>query len=383
MTAKLALEDGTIFTGRPLGAHGTTRGEVVFHTGLTGYQEILTDPSYCGQIVVMTFPLIGNYGLNPHDVESDRPRLAGFVVREPARRPSNPRATEDLETYLKRHGIIAIAGIDTRGLTRRVRDHGAMRGVISTEISDELELIALARTAPPMVGANLAAEVMRIDACGWEQPLLDGPTLVEPAGDIHVVVLDCGVKHNILRHLRSQGCRVTVVPGRFTAGQILALEPDGIVVGNGPGDPSAVQDVVRELGRLIGRVPVFGICLGHQLLSLALGARTYKLKFGHHGANQPVRNELTGRVEITSQNHGFAVEADSLRACGAQVTHVNLNDHSVEGFLHPDKQVLGIQYHPEASPGPHDAHYLFERFCTALRQRRRLDEILREPAAAR
>ncbi len=376
MTAKLALEDGAIFTGRALGARGTACGEVVFHTGLTGYQEILTDPSYCGQIVVMTFPLIGNYGLNPQDVESERPRLAGFVVREPARRPSNPRATEDLETYLKRHGIVGIAGIDTRALTRRVRDHGAMRGVISTEIADERELVERARTAPPMVGANLAAEVMRIDACGWEEPLLDGPTLVEPVGDTHVVVLDCGVKHNILRHLRSQGCKVTVVPGRFTAGRILALEPDGIVVGNGPGDPAAVEDVVRELGRLIGRVPVFGICLGHQLLALALGAKTYKLKFGHHGANQPVRNELTRRVEITSQNHGFAVDADSLRACGAQITHVNLNDQSVEGFLHPDKQVLGIQYHPEASPGPHDASYLFERFCAAIRCRQRLDETL-------
>ncbi len=350
----LALEDGSVFTGEAFGATGTSVGEVVFNTALTGYQEILTDPSYCGQIVTMTAPLIGNYGVNVDDVESTKTYLAGFVVREPARRVSNYRSTGDLASYLKAAGVIGISGIDTRALTRRLRVHGAMRGVISTEIRDPAELVATARKSQSMAGRDLVAEVAPKAERAWNERK-------SPAR--RVVAIDCGIKHNILRLLDGMGAAVTVMPPTASAEAILERQPNGILVGNGPGDPAAVTQTIKMLQGVIGRAPVFGICLGHQLLSLALGAETYKLKFGHHGANHPVLRVETGRVEITSQNHGFAVDEKSLEKVGGRVTHVNLYDRSLEGFAHDDKQVFAVQYHPESAPGPHDSTYLFEQFA--------------------
>jgi len=367
MIARLALEDGALFFGVACGAPGTRTGEVVFNTALTGYQEVFTDPSYCGQIVTMTFPLQGNYGVNPADFESTRLHLAGVVVKELPRRPSNYRATQSMSEFLTSHGIIGLAGVDTRALTRRIRTHGALRGVITTEIEDPLELLRLARAAPPMEGNNLVRAVAPTSLGSWSEPLA-GSTTGSPdrhANGGHIVAIDCGIKHNILRHLASGGCRVTTVPPTATAAQIRDLRPDGVLIGNGPGDPAAVTDTVSTLRALLGHVPMFGVCLGHQMLALALGAQTYKLKFGHHGINVPVRNMLSGRVEITSQNHGFAVEQASLERVGGTVTHLNLNDGSLEGFVHPDCRVLAVQFHPEASPGPHDAAYLFRRFTNA------------------
>lgn len=375
MICKLALEDGTVFTGTSFGAEGTRTGEVVFNTALTGYQEIFTDPSYCGQIVVMTFPLIGNYGVNPEDFESLQPHLTGFVVKEVCNRPSNYRATQALAGFLKDYGIPGLANIDTRALTRRLRVHGALRGVISTEIMDEVKLVQAAARAESMVGANLVDCVAPRELRSWSEPLWTPPgdTKHRPETKCHIVAIDCGIKSNILRYLAEQGGRVTVVPADATAAQIRELKPDGLLVGNGPGDPAAVTKTIATLRELAGKVPMFGICLGHQMLALALGAKTYKLKFGHHGANQPVRNEITGRVEITSQNHGFAVDIESLRKVGGTVTHVNLNDGSLEGFLHKQKQILCVQFHPEAAPGPHDAGYLFERFVAAVAAGRSID----------
>jgi len=378
MIAKLALEDGTVFTGTACGATGTSTGEVVFNTAMTGYQEIFTDPSYCGQIVTMTFPLQGNYGVNATDFESIRPRLSGVVLKELPRRPSNYRADRTLPEFLAAHGIVGLADIDTRALTRRIRSQGALRGVISTEIHDDLDLVRRASTAALMTGANLVDRIAPCESGRWVEPLWrrserEALGLPEASAEprcarpsCHIVVIDCGVKHNILRHLVENGARVTTVPYSASAARIHELQPDGLLVGNGPGDPAAVSDTIATLRKLIGRFPIFGICLGHQLLALALDAKTYKLSFGHHGANLPVLDRFTGRVEITSQNHGFAVDADSLVRVGGTVTHLNLNDGSLEGFVHEDKRLLAIQFHPEASPGPHDAGHLFERFVQRL-----------------
>ncbi len=390
MICKLALEDGTVFTGVSIGAPGTRTGEVVFNTAMTGYQEIFTDPSYCEQIVTMTFPLIGNYGVNAEDFESARPHLTGFVVKELPLRPSNHRATASVEDFLKEHGIIGLSGIDTRALTRRTRVHGALRGAISTEISDDIELLTRAGSAPVMEGANLVDRVSPARIETWSQrsllfPLGKGDdrwsagwhasAAADPCGSqayangCHLVAIDCGIKHNILRHLAQTGCRVTVAPAKASAAQIRDLCPDALVVGNGPGDPAAVGETIQLLRELQGTLPILGICLGHQMLALALGAKTYKLRFGHHGANVPVLNTCADRVEITSQNHGFAVDRESLERAGGTVTHVNLNDGSVEGFLHADHQALAVQFHPEASPGPHDAGYLFHRFAEAVKSK--------------
>lgn len=354
---RLALADGTVFVGQSVGAPGTVVGEVIFNTGMCGYQEILTDPSYCGQIVVMTSPQIGNYGVNEEDVEADRPWVEGFVMRELSPRVSNWRATGALGAYLAEHGIVAMSGVDTRAITRRIRLAGAMPAVMSTEIADEAELASRAASAAGMSGQNLVSRVTCREVAEYA-----------PEGEARyrVVVIDCGMKRNIVRCLVARGCRVTVVPAGTSAGAVLGYGPDGVVVSNGPGDPEPVRETVAVLERLIGQVPLMGICLGHQLLALALGGRTYKLPFGHHGVNHPVLNVATGRVEITSQNHGFAVDTDSVRRLGLEVTHVNLNDGTLEGFAHTVEPVLAVQYHPEAAPGPHDAQYLFDCFLRMM-----------------
>ena len=366
--AKLALEDGTVFTGQGFGAVGTKAGEVVFNTSMTGYQEILTDPSYSGQIVTMTYPLIGNYGVTDEDTESVRPQVEGFIVKELSPIVSNFRATQSLEDYLAKWGVVAIDGIDTRALTRRLRVVGVMRGVLSSEILDDAELVDRAKAIPSMAGADLV-RVVKPDAAydwanGFQSPFALAPR--NRKARFHVVALDCGIKQNILRNLVEAGCRVTVLPPDTPAEKILAGKPDGIFLSNGPGDPAPVTYTIDAIRGLIGKVPIFGICLGCQLLGLALGATTYKLKFGHRGGNQPVLNQTTGRVEITSQNHGFAVDRESLAKAGGIVTHVNLNDQTVEGFVHRTLPVFAVQYHPEASPGPHDAAYLFDCFVREM-----------------
>jgi len=369
--AKLALEDGTVFTGTAFGAEGEVDGEVCFNTSMTGYQEILTDPSYRGQIVTMTYPEIGNYGVNSEDVESRRPFLAGFIVRERSRRASNFRAEGELDEYLRRWGIVGLEGIDTRALVRRLRIHGAMKGVLSTEDLDDQNLVAKAKASPGLVGRDLVREVVPEKPVCWNEPLSRWTRLVprdfSPPGEDapHVVALDFGMKWNIARHLFDMGCRVTILPGMATAEEVLEQKPDGVFLSNGPGDPEPVSYAQQTIRSLLGKVPIFGICLGHQLLSLACGARTYKLKFGHRGANQPVLNYATGRVEITTQNHGFAVDADSLPD-ELEVTHINLNDQTVEGVRHRHLPAFSVQYHPEASAGPHDSHYLFAQFRQML-----------------
>ncbi len=371
---KLALADGWVFTGEAFGAPGAAGGEVVFNTSMTGYQEILTDPSYCGQIVTMTYPLIGNYGVNAEDVESTnrRPQVAGFIVKEVSARVSNFRAAESLHEYLAAANVMALTGIDTRALVRHIRVDGAINGVMSTETLDDDELIAQARALPDMNGRDLVKVVSPAEAYDWSasfeskfaQPHLAAP---DAARRFRVVAIDCGAKSNIFRHLVERGCDLTVVPAATSAAKILAYKPDGVFVSNGPGDPKPVGYAIETLAGLVGEVPLFGICLGHQLLALSMGAESYKLKFGHRGANQPVRNETTGKVEITSQNHGFAIDADSLIKVGGIVTHVNLNDQTVEGFTHKELPVFSVQYHPEASPGPHDATYLFDCFADMMR----------------
>ncbi|TWU02293.1 glutamine-hydrolyzing carbamoyl-phosphate synthase small subunit [Stieleria varia] len=371
-TAKLALEDGSIYAGHAFGAEGEIAGEVVFNTSMTGYQEILTDPSYCGQIVTMTYPEIGNYGVNAIDVEHESPALSGFIVREESRVYSNYRANGDLGSYLKQHGVIALSGIDTRALVRRIRTVGAMRGVISTTDLNDESLIAKAKASPSMVGRDLVSEVVPDSVVGWDSRL-DEWSEIEinqrrqgqaPAGK-HIVCLDFGMKWNIPRHFVSRGNRVTIIPGNRGADEVLALEPDGIFLSNGPGDPEPLTYAHDTIRQLVGKKPIFGICLGHQLLALACGAKTFKLKFGHRGANQPVFDLTTGKVEITTQNHGFAVEEESLPDC-LEITHRHLNDDTIAGIRHREHNAFGIQYHPEASSGPHDSHYLFDRFQQQL-----------------
>ena len=372
--AALALEDGTVYFGESFGGRGTSSGEVCFNTSMTGYQEILTDPSYRGQILCMTTPQIGNYGVNRDDVESAGIHMAGFVVREVSRIPSNFTATGSLQDYLASAGVIGLSGIDTRALVRRLRIRGAMTGVISSEILDGVKLVEMARSAPALVGRDLVAEVMPKGESDWAQPLDESATpLVQPteggvyaaaaaAGPVkHVVALDYGMKWNIARHLVSSGCRVTILPGRVSAAEVLAHRPDGIFLSNGPGDPEVLTGCVETVRGLVGKVPMFGICLGHQLLALSCGAKTFKLKFGHRGANQPVMDLQTGRVEITSQNHGFAVDEATLPA-ELEVTHRNLNDGTIEGVCHRTARAASVQYHPEAAAGPHDAAYLFDTF---------------------
>ncbi|MEI7780669.1 MAG: glutamine-hydrolyzing carbamoyl-phosphate synthase small subunit [Planctomycetota bacterium] len=372
--AALALEDGTIYFGESFGASGTVSGEVCFNTSMTGYQEILTDPSYRGQILTMTAPQIGNYGVNHADVESGNLQMAGFVVREASRMTSNFTAEGTLGDYLAKAGVVGISGIDTRSLVRRLRIRGAMTGILSTEVLDSTQLVALAKAAPQLVGRDLVREVMperhsewteRLDA--WGEPLLQPteggvmPSKPTFSDTKHVVALDYGMKWNIARHLASTGCRVTVLPGKATAEEVLAHKPDGVFLSNGPGDPEVLDYCVATVRDLVGKVPLFGICLGHQLLSLACGAKTFKLKFGHRGANQPVMDLETGKVEITSQNHGFAVDEATLPP-ELTVTHRNLNDGTIEGIRHTTAPAASVQYHPEAAAGPHDSAYLFERF---------------------
>ena len=369
--AKLALEDGTVFTGRAFGASGTAEGEVVFNTSMYGYQEILTDPSYKGQIVTMTYPLIGNYGVNRVDVESRKPQVAGFLIKELSPLASNYRSDLPLQEYLKENNILGIEGIDTRALTRRLRIRGSMRGVISSEILDDQELVKRARGAAQMAGADWVQAVKPAKEYAWEQDQGDWKEGDVHRGDgLHVVALDCGAKQNILRHLRERGLKVTVLPPDVSAEEILKHRPDGLFVSNGPGDPAVLDYAVTPIKGVIGKLPIFGICLGHQLLGRAIGAKTFKLKFGHRGGNQPVKNLDTGRVEITSQNHGFAVDLASLEAAGGVITHINLNDNTVEGFRHKDLPIFCVQYHPEASPGPHDASYLFDAFIELMKTKK-------------
>ena len=376
--AILALSDGTVFEGSSFGAEGETTGEVVFNTSLTGYQEVLTDPSYKGQIVTMTYSQQGNYGINPEDVESVKPWVEGFIVKEPCLFPSNWRSTESLMGYLIRNRIIGISGIDTRALTRIIRDKGAMQGVISTVDNDFARLVKKAQAAPTLVGRDLVKEVSCVKPYEWHGELWDldrGGYPIQKAGEeakkkFKVVAYDFGVKKNILRNLSAAGCAVTVVPASTTAEEALAMNPDGIFLSNGPGDPDAVGYAKETVKKLIGKKPIFGICLGHQILSLALGGKTYKLKFGHRGANQPVQDLTTGKVEITSQNHGFAVDLDSLKG-KAVLSHINLNDRTCEGLTLSDKPVFSVQYHPEASPGPHDSQYLFKRFTDLMESQKK------------
>ena len=361
-SATLVLSDGTVYRGEAFGARGEGEGEVVFHTGMTGYQEILTDPSYAGQIVCMTYPEIGNVGTNPQDEESRGVFLRGFVVREHVDFPSSWRSRESLQTYLERHDIPGISGIDTRALVRRIRTQGAMNGVlVHGEVSQE-ELVARARALPSMTGRNLVDEVTCREPYRWDQGRDWAPDPA-PLPRYHVVAYDFGIKRNILRDLVNAGFEVTVVPAHTSAEEALALEPDGIFLSNGPGDPAAVEYAIPNVRKLVGKRPLFGICLGHQILGLALGGRTKKLRFGHHGANQPAHDQATGRVLIVSENHGFALDADSLPPSSElEITHINLNDRTVEGLRHRRLPLFSVQYHPEASPGPHDAAHLFSRF---------------------
>jgi carbamoyl-phosphate synthase small subunit len=366
--ALLALADGRVFRGDACGATGEASGEVVFNTSMTGYQEILTDPSYRGQLVCMTYPLIGNYGINPEDVESRRPWVNGFIVKEVCGYPSNWRGRMRLDDYMREQGIVGIQGIDTRALTRHLRDRGVQEGIISTIETDADRLVERARALPGLVGRDLVSEVTIAEPHGWQEgtwSLARGFT-APPAPRFRVVAYDSGIKQNILRQLASLGCELTVVPAGTPAAAVLERTPDGVFLANGPGDPEAVPYLVESVRGLVGKTAIFGICLGNQILGLALGGRTYKLKFGHHGANHPVRDLLTGRVEITSQNHGFAVDPGSVAKHGLEETHVNLNDGTSEGMRHRELPIFSVQYHPEASPGPHDAHYLFHRFIDLM-----------------
>ena len=375
MNAILALEDGAWYRGVAAGAEGSSSGEVVFNTSMTGYQEVLTDPSYTGQIVTMTCPQIGNYGVAAADVESERPQVAGFVVRDASPVASNWRAEATLDSYLVEHGVVAIAGVDTRALTRRLRTAGVMRGVIATGQVDPQALVAQARDAPVMEGADLVRRATCAEPFEWEPPAgelpaeLRVPPVRAGGRPFRIAAYDLGMKRNILRRFAAYGCRVTVYPAHTPAATLLASAPDGVFLSNGPGDPAPLDYAVANARQVVeADVPVFGICLGHQVLALALGARTYKLKFGHRGANHPVRNQATRQVEITSQNHGFAVDPESVPD-DLEVTHVNLYDQTIEGLRHARQPVFCVQYHPEASPGPHDADYLFAEFMDAMERR--------------
>ncbi|MGC9971384.1 MAG: glutamine-hydrolyzing carbamoyl-phosphate synthase small subunit [Bryobacteraceae bacterium] len=369
-TAILALEDGTVFEGRSFGARTESSGEVVFNTAITGYQEIFTDPSYCGQIVVLTYPEIGNYGANREDPESARPYIEGLVVREFSSVASNWRSQQHADDFLAEANIPVAAEIDTRKLVRHLRTRGVMRGVLSTGGGDARALVEKARGIPSMAGLDLATRVSTPASYKWTSDV-DACSPSEPVGRAaearyHVVAYDYGIKRNILRRLVHSGCRVTVVPALTSAEDVLALRPDGVFLSNGPGDPEPLRTQQANIRKLIGKTPVFGICLGHQLLGIALGGKTYKLKFGHRGANHPVLNKVTGKVEITSHNHGFAVDPESLNPADIELTHFNLNDHTLEGFRHRREPAFCVQYHPEAAPGPHDSLYLFEDFMALM-----------------
>jgi len=372
--AILALEDGTVFEGSSFGAPRDTTGEVVFNTSITGYQEIFTDPSYSGQIVVLTYPEIGNYGANEYDQEAARPYIEGLIVREYSSIASNWRSEEEAGRFLAEKGIPAAAEIDTRALVRHLRTRGVMRGVLSSQGGDPKELVERARQSPSMTGLDLATRVSTPSSYKWDKPVIpcspSDPVSAAAEPWCHVVAYDFGIKRNILRRLVQVGARVTVVPALTPAEDVLALNPDGIFLSNGPGDPEPLEFQAQQVRKLIGKKPIFGICLGHQILGLAMGGKTYKLKFGHRGANHPVLNRVTERVEITSHNHGFAVDPDSLKDRDVELTHINLNDQTLEGFRHRSEPVFCVQYHPEASPGPHDSHYLFDDFMKLIKDSR-------------
>jgi carbamoyl-phosphate synthase small subunit len=379
MKALLALEDGTIYEGRSFTGHCEAVGEVVFNTSMSGYQEILTDPSYCGQMVTMTYPLIGNYGVNEQDVESDRIQVRALLVREYQGFPSNWRSQGSLADYLKAKGIPGIEGLDTRALTRHIRLKGAMMAALSTEGTDPQSLVEKARMAPSMEGCDLVKEVTCRKPLLWQNGLpaqleggLDQFKWPQRPGAFRVAAMDFGVKYNILRSLEERGCTIVLVPADIDSAAIDRLNPDGLFLSNGPGDPAAVTYAVKTIRDQIGKRPIFGICLGHQLIGLALGGKTFKLKFGHRGGNQPVKDLKTGKVEITSQNHGFCVDMESLKEASIELSHINLNDNTLEGLVHRNLPLFSVQYHPEASPGPHDASYLFDRFIEMMKTRRNL-----------
>ena len=371
MKALLVLADGKIYEGEHFGSEGEVEAEIVFNTSMSGYQEIITDPSYCGQMVVMTYPLIGNYGVNPEDFESDRPHLSGFIIKELSKVQSNWRSRGSLEEFLKETNVFGIQGIDTRTLTRQIRKKGAQQAILSTDTSDPKRLIEKVRKSPGLIGRDLVKEVTCKNAYDWnesEWTIHSGKTKLKEVKDrsYNVLVYDFGVKRNILRKLTHAGCKVRVVPANLPADEVLATRPDGIFLSNGPGDPAAVPYAIDNVKTILGKVPVFGICLGHQILSLALKGKTYKLRFGHHGGNQPVLDVKSGKIEITSQNHGFAVEQNSFDS-DVDITFLNLNDDTVEGIQHKSWPVFSVQYHPEASPGPHDSEHLFYKFVNLMK----------------